>query len=286
MKKNSFAICIAALLICINCFAQTANKNNLKSSGYAPVNGQKIYYEVYGDGKPLLLLHGAYMTIDMNWAALIPELSKTRKVIAIEMQGHGHTPLGNRTYSFETLADDVVKVLGYLKVDSTDVVGYSFGGTVAYQLIIKNPKLVKKMIIISSTYKLLGWQKEARDAFQSMKVEFLSQTPLKTEYLKVAPDTSEWNAFVQKMIAFDHVDYNFGDAAISAIKSPVLLISGDNDGIDKPVLMDTYKRLGGCIFSDMTGLPKSKLAIIPGQGHVSLMMQTEHILPLLSAFLQ
>lgn len=284
MKTN---ICFTSLCLMICLYVNgLAQNNTLKSSGYAPVNGQKIYYEIYGEGKPLILLHGAYMTIGMNWGALIPELSKTRKVIALEMQGHGHTALGNRPYSYETMADDVAKTMSYLKVDSADVVGYSFGGTIAYQLIIKNPRLVKKMVIISSTYKLIGWQKECRDVFQSMKPEFLSNTPLKTEYVKVAPDSAEWNKFLEKMIAFDKQDYNFGDQSISAIKSPVLLISGDNDGIDKPILMDTYKRLGGCTFADMLGIPKSQLAIVPGQGHVSLMMQTDEMLRLISVFLK
>jgi pimeloyl-ACP methyl ester carboxylesterase len=284
MKTN---ICFTSLclMMCL-CFSSIAQNNNLKSSGYAPVNGQKIYYEIYGDGKPLVLLHGSFMTIGMNWGQLIPQLSKTYKVIALEMQGHGHTALGNRPLSLENFADDIAKTMSYLKIDSTDIVGYSFGGTLAYQLAIKNPKLVKRMIIISSTYKFMGWQKECRDAIQSMKPEFLNNTPLRTEYVKVAPDSTEWTRFLEKMIAFDKQDYNLGDQNISNIKSPVLLISGDNDGVDKPILMDTYKRLGGCVFADMLGIPKSQLAIVPGQGHVSLMMQTDELLKLISHFLK
>src|SRR3954465_6826411 len=88
------------------------------ASGYAPVNGIKVYYEVYGEGRPIVLLHGAFMTIGMNWGQLIPELSKTRKVIAIELQGHGHTPFSDRKLSRATLANDVEKVMDYLKIDS------------------------------------------------------------------------------------------------------------------------------------------------------------------------
>lgn len=284
MKTN---ICFTSLclMLCI-CLSSVAQNSTLKSSGYAPVNGQKIYYEIHGQGKPLILLHGAYVTIGMNWGQFIPELSKTHQVIALEMQGHGHTSLGNRPYSYEALADDVAKTMSYLKVDSADVVGYSFGGTIAYQLAIKNPQLVKKMIIISSTYKLMGWQKEVRDMLQNMKPGFLDGTPLKAEYVKVAPDSTEWKRFNEKMIALDKQDYNLGDQHISSIKLPVLLIAGDNDGIDKPVLMDTYKRLGGCGFADITGTPKSQLAILPGHGHVSLIMQTDELLRLISNFLK
>src|ERR1044072_459830 len=112
-----------------------SNGQQIKPTGsrYAPVNGSKVYYEVYGKGKPIILLHGAFMTIDMNWGQLIPELSKTRKVIAIELQGHGHTPFSERKLNYATLASDVEGVMDYLKIDSADVAGYSFGGAVAYQ---------------------------------------------------------------------------------------------------------------------------------------------------------
>src|ERR1700749_3430733 len=115
------------------------------ASGYAPVNGLKVYYEVYGEGRPIVLLHGAFYTIEMNWAQLIPELSKTRKVIAIEMQGHGHTPYSDRKLDFQTLASDVESVMNHLKIDSADVTGYSMGGSIAYQFAINYPKRVRKL---------------------------------------------------------------------------------------------------------------------------------------------
>jgi pimeloyl-ACP methyl ester carboxylesterase len=282
--KNYFKLIIATLSFL--CSVMIMRSTAQKSSGYAPVNGIKLYYEIHGEGKPLVLLHGAYMTIGMNWSELIPELSKTRKVIAFEMQGHGHTELSNRDYSFATMANDVAVVLKYLKIDSADIIGYSFGGTITYQLLIAHSHLVKKAVIISSTYRYDGWQKEVRDVLETMQPEFLSGTPLKTEYNKVAPDSLQWNNFLKKMIAFDNVHYNLGDDKIKQIKSPVLIISGDNDGIDKGILFDTYKKLGGGIFADMAGVPKSQLAIIPGQGHVSLMMQTKPILDLTKTFLQ
>ena len=101
----------ATLLIAILFIASSSSGQKIKpsSSGYAPVNGIKVYYEVYGEGRPLVLLHGAFYTIDMNWADLIPELSKSRKVIAIEMQGHGHSPFSERELSITTLASDVEK---------------------------------------------------------------------------------------------------------------------------------------------------------------------------------
>src|ERR1700720_2988388 len=143
------------LLIAIMFIGSSSSGQQIKpsNSGYAPVNGINVYYEVYGEGRPLVLLHGAFYTIQMNWGQLIPELSKTRKVIAIELQGHGHTPFSERKLDLATLASDVEGVMNHLKVESADVVGYSMGGYVAYQLAIQIPKRVTKLVIISSTYK-------------------------------------------------------------------------------------------------------------------------------------
>ena len=255
-------------------------------SGFAPVNGVKIYYEVYGEGKPLVLLHGAFMTIEANWAQLIPELSKTRKVIAIEMQGHGHSPYSDRKLDLVTLASDVEEVMNYLKVDSADVAGYSMGGSVAYQLIVQSPKRVKKLVIISSTYKSAGWLPVVTNGFKALKPEVLTNTPLKTVYDAVAPDKTKWTLFVQQMLAFVSTPFDMGDSNIAKITSPVLIISGDNDGLDKIELAKTYQLLGGGVSADMGPMPKSHLAIVPSQGHVSLMMQTSTILAYMTAFLK
>jgi len=267
-------------------FQSNAQQANPADRGYVPVNGIKVYYEVYGEGKPLVLLHGAFMTIQMNWGQLIPELSKTRKVIAIELQGHGHTPFSDRKLDFPTLASDVEGVMNYLKVDSADIVGYSMGGSVAYQLTIQSPKRVRKLVIISSTYKSNGWRPEVTNAFKGFKPEFFANSPMKAAYDAVAPDTTKWTKFLEQMIAFVGEPFNMGDSNIAKITSPVLLISGDNDGLDKIELMKTYQLLGGGVSADMGAMPKSHLAIVPSQSHVSLMMQTKTILGYLDGFLK
>ena len=255
-------------------------------SGYAPVNGIKVYYEVYGEGRPIVLLHGAFYTIEMNWGELIPELSKTRKVIAIELQGHGHTPFSDRKLDIATLASDVEGVMNYLKVDSADITGYSMGGSVAYQFAVQFPKRLRKLVIISSTYKSSGWLPVINSAFENFKPEFFDNTPLKTGYDAVAPDKTKWIKFVEQMIAFAGAPFDVGDANIAKLVSPVLLISGDNDGLDKIELMKTYQLLGGGIAAGLAPMPKSQLAIVPSQGHVSLMMQTKTILGYLDGFLK
>lgn len=280
---------IKLLLIAIIMSATApSNAQQIKptSSGYAPANGTKVYYEVYGEGKPIVLLHGAYYTIEMNWGQLIPELAKTRKVIALELQGHGHTPFSDRKLSRATLASDVEQVMDYLKIDSADVVGYSFGGQVAYQFAIQSPKRLRKLVIISSVYKTEGWVSEITDVFKTMKPEFFANTPMHAAYDAVAPDKTKWTKFVEQMIASSGEPFNLGDDNIAKITAPVLIISGDNDGMDKVELAKTYKLLGGGVAAGMQPMPKSHLAIVPNQGHVSLMMQTKTIFDYLDSFLQ
>ena len=255
-------------------------------SGYAPVNGIKVYYEVYGEGTPLILLHGAFYTIEMNWAELIPGLAKTRKVIAIEMQGHGHTPYSDRELSITTLANDVEKVMDYLKIDSADVAGYSMGGSVAYQFAVQSPKRLRKLVIISSTYKTDGWLSVVNTGFDNFKPEIFDNTPLKTGYDAVVPDKTKWRKFLAQMFSFAKVPFNVGDSNIVKITAPVLIISGDNDGLDKIELAKTYQLLGGGVSADLSSMPKSQLAIVPSKGHVSLMMDTKTILGYLNDFLK
>ena len=275
------------LLIAMMFAAFPSNGQQVKpsNSGYAPVNGIKVYYEVYGEGSPIVLLHGAFYTIDMNWSQLIPALSKTRKVIAIEMQGHGHTPFSDRKLSLTDLASDVEGVMDYLKIDSADVAGFSMGGSVAYQFAVQSPKRLRKLVIISSTYKTSGWLPVVNSGFKNFKPELFDNTPIKAAYDAVAPDKTKWRKFLQQMFSFAAEPFNVGDSNISKIAAPVLIISGDNDGLDKVELMKTYQLLGGGVSADLQPMPASQLAIVPSQGHVSLMMQTTTILNYLDGFL-
>lgn len=285
LKSNHFLklLMIAIVMLGAEVYGQ---KIKPSESGYAPVNGIKVYYEVYGEGQPVVLLHGAFMTIDMNWGQLIPELSKNRKVIAVELQGHGHTPFSERKLSHTALAGDVAGVMDYLKIDKADVVGYSFGGAIAYQFAIQSPRKLNKLVIISAAYKSAGWIPEVSSAFKSMKPELFMNSPMHTAYDAVAPDKTKWTPFLEQMIATAGQPFDLGDANISKISAPVLIISGDNDGLDKTELAKTYKLLGGGISADLAPMPKSQLAIVPGQSHVSLMMQTDTILGYLNSFLK
>ena len=276
------------LMIAIHLLIATqlnGQQNKPGSSGYAPVNGIKVYYEIYGEGKPVILLHGAFFDIEMNWGQLIPGLSKSRKVIAIEFQGHGHTPYSDRKLDIVTLAKDVEGVMDYLKIDSADVAGFSMGGSIAYQFAVQSPARLRKLVIISSTYKTNGWLPVVNTAFDDFKPELFDNSPIKTAYDAVAPDKTKWHKFLAQMFAFAQEPFNVGDSNIEKITAPVLIISGDNDGTDKVELMKTYQLLGGGKSADLEPMPKSHLAIVPSQGHVSLMMETKTILDFLNNFL-
>ncbi|MBS1503354.1 MAG: alpha/beta hydrolase, partial [Bacteroidetes bacterium] len=268
--------------------AMQSNGQQLKptANGLAPVNGIKVYYEVYGEGRPIVLLHGAFMDIQGNWGQLIPELAKTRKVIAIDMQGHGRTPYSDRKMTFPNLAADVKGLMDYLHVDSADVVGYSMGGEVAYQFAINYPARLRKLVIISSTYKSSGWLPQVTDAFKHFTPAVFANSPMHTAYDAVAPDKANWDKFIAQMLAFASTPFDMGDDNVAKIKAPVLIIAGDNDGLDKVELAKTYQLLGGGVSADMQPMPKSHLAIVPSQSHVSLMMQTQTILGYLDGFLK
>jgi pimeloyl-ACP methyl ester carboxylesterase len=280
--KNALTIFIATFLA-IPSIAQNIKPS---SKGFAQGKDTKIYYEVYGQGKPLVLLHGAFYTIHMNWDALLPELAKTHKVIALEFQGHGHSPYSERTMTMQNFTDDVLAVMDHLKIDSADVAGYSMGGSVAYQFAVQHPKSLRRLVIISSTYKNSGWIPAVNTGFKDFKPEIFDNTPLQTGYNAVAPDKTKWHPFLKQMFVFADEPFDVGDSNIAKITAPVLIISGDNDGLDKVELAKTYQLLGGGVSADLSPMPKSRLAIVPGQSHVNLMMQTKIIARYMNEFLK
>src|SRR5216110_381620 len=171
------------------------------TTGYAPVNGVKMYYEVHGSGEPVVLLHGAFMTITNNWTGWIGELSKTRKVIAVEMQGHGRTADIPRDITYENLADDVAALLEQLKIPRADLIGYSMGGAVAMQCAIRHPDKVRKVVVISSTFRRDGMVKEALDALPKLTAADFKGSTLDTEYAKLSPTPNDFAKLVKRMVA-------------------------------------------------------------------------------------
>ncbi|KAA0227496.1 alpha/beta hydrolase [candidate division KSB1 bacterium] len=255
------------------------------TTGYASVNGLKMYYEIHGNGDPVVLLHGAFMTISLNWTEWIGELSKTRKVIAIEMQGHGRTADIKRDFSDENLADDVAALLDHLKIPSADLIGYSMGGGVAMQCAIRHPEKVRKVVSISAVFRHDGWVKEGLDAFPQITAEAFKGSPLETEYKKLSPTPDEFPNFVKHVVASALKPYDFGADNLKATKAPMFFIHGDADGVRLDHIAEMYRLKGGEIHGDMRPHPESRLAILPNTTHVTLMNRMTTIVPMVNDFL-
>ena len=285
MKSHTLIFRIQQKIILLVIFSFLLTQAFSQKKGYATVNGLKMYYEVYGSGKPLVLLHGAFNTINMAFGMLIPELSKNRQVIAVEMQGHGRTADIDRPFSFQSMAEDVAALLKYLKVDSADIFGYSMGGGIAWQLAIRHPQLVRKLVIASSVYKYEGWTPETRAILPILAPEMFEGTPLKTEYDSLAPDPKHWPQFVNKMKQFVTTSYDFGAEKIRSIKSPTLIITGDGDGVLPEHAVEMFRLRRGGYMIDFGPAPNTQLAIFPGTSHISVMMQTDWLLSMITPFL-
>lgn len=258
-------------------------------TGYAPVNGLKMYYEIHesvgGSGEPVVLLHGAFMAISGDWNDWISELSKTRKVIAIEMQGHGRTADIKRDITSENLADDVAGLLDYLKIERADIIGYSLGGGVAMQCAIRHPAKVRKVVSISAPFRRDGWVKEGVDALSSLTAEVFKGSPMEAEYKKLSPTPNEFPAFVKHVVAMVSKPYDFGADKFKATKAPMFFIHGDADGVRLDHIAEMYRLKGGDLHGDMRPHPESRLAILPDTTHVTLMNRMTTIVPMVNDFL-
>ena len=262
-----------------------ASAQQTPTTGHAPVNGLEMYYEVHGSGEPVVLLHGAFMSITNNWTGWIGELSKTRKVIAVEMQGHGRTADIKRDFSYENLADDVAALLDHLKIPSADLIGYSMGGGVAMQCAIRHPEKVHKVVSISAVFRDDGWVKEARDGLPKITAEAFKGSPIEAEYKKLSPTPNEFPDFVKHVVAMASKPYDIGADKLKATKAPMFFIHGDADGVRLDHIAEMFRLKGGEVHGDMRPRSASRLAILPDTTHVTLMVRMPVIVPMVNDFL-
>src|SRR5580765_4888853 len=263
MRKTAF------LLMTLVATAVSAQQK--PTTGYAPVNGVNMYYEVHGGGEPVVLLHGAFMTITNNWDGWIGELAKTRKVIAIEMQGHGRTADVPRDITYENLADDVAALLDYLKIPRADIIGYSMGGGVAMQCAIRHPDKVRKVVVISSTFRRDDMIKEAADSIPKLTAEDFKGSPIETEYKKLSPTPDGFPKFVKRLLAMASKGHDMGADKLKATTAPMFFIHGDADGIRLEHVAEMFRLKGGEVHGAMQPRSASWLPILPDTTHVTLM---------------
>lgn len=287
-QTNAFGRCSAmrnAAFLLMTLVTAVVLAQQSPTTGYAPVNGLKMYYEIHGSGEPVVLLHGAFMTITNNWSGWIDELAKTRKVIAVELQGHGRTADVNRDMTSENLADDVAALLGYLKIPRADVIGYSMGGTVAMQCAIRHPDCVRKVVVISSSFRRDGMVKEGLDAISNLSAEAFKGSPLEVEYKKLSPTPDDFPNFVKHVLAANSKGDDLDADKLKNTAAPMFFIFGDADGIRLEHVAELFRLKGGGTHGDLGPRSTSRLAVLPNTTHVTLMQRMAIIVPMVNDFL-
>lgn len=298
MKKHIFSSLLSAIIILATACQPKEEQNNAMTAndtttnkkikpgdtGYAEVNGLKMYYEVYGSGKPLVLLHGSFMNIPMNWTEFIPLLAKDRKVIVAEMQAHGRTKDIARQFSYESMADDVSGLLKHLKIDSADILGYSMGGGIAFQFAVRHPEQLRRLVILSGTYSHDGWWPDVEASFSTFTADMFKGTPIQQQYEQFGNDPAKFPDYIKKVMSIDVKSYDWSKE-VKNIKAPIFMAIGDADGVRYEHALELFKAKGGGKMGDIHGMPKARLAIVPGTTHIGMMQKTNLLIPMITDFL-
>jgi pimeloyl-ACP methyl ester carboxylesterase len=256
-----------------------------EGGNYASVNGLDMYYEIHGAGQPLVLLHGAFSAIGTSFGNVLPELAKTRRVIAFEMQAHGRTADIDRPLSMEQMADDTAAALQQLGIENADFFGFSMGAGIALQVAIRHPEMVRKLVLASVTYKLDGVHPGLIEGLAEMKPEMMFGSPWHEEYMRIAPRPEDFATLFTKKAQMDREERDLPAETIEAIKSPTLLIIGDSDIVRPEHAVEMFRLLGGGVVGDLAGLPNSQLAILPGTTHATLVERADWLVSMITAFL-
>ena len=277
LKPITRALSIIAVLAApTTVFAQSQGGNTMSDaieSGYAPVDGTELYYEIHGTGAPLVMLHGGVNPSEM-FGAPRAEMAKSFKVIAIHARGHGLSKDTDAPWSFAQDADDVAAVMKDLKIEKASVMGYSFGGGIALQFAIRHPEMLDKLVVISTAYATSGEYPEIKAAFEQMPAlaEAIGGNIAKSPLAQMYPDR-DWAKVMRKTGELNQQDYDWS-AGVKAIKAPTLLMFADADSIRPEHIAEFYKLLGGGQRdAGMDGSLRSpnRLAIIPGATHYNIM---------------
>lgn len=238
---------------------------------YAPVNGLDLYYETFGEGTPLILLHGGFGAIEM-FGPILPQLAAGRQVIGVDLQAHGRTADTDRPLRIELMADDIAALIRHLNLGQADVMGYSMGGAVALQTAIRHPQVVRKLVVVSMPCRRSGWYPEVVEAMLQMgpeAAEPMKQSPVYQLYAAIAPRVEDWPRLVGKMADQLRQDYDWTQD-MAGIQAPTLLVSGDADGFPPQHAAEMFQLLGGGQRDggwDGSDMSASQLAILPGTTH-------------------
>lgn len=241
---------------------------------YAEVNGIRLYYEIHGAGRPLVLLHGGLGAIEM-FGPNLPALAKGRQVIAVDLQGHGRTADIDRPINVELMAGDIAGLIRHLKLERADVMGYSLGGGVALQLGIQHPELVDRLVLVSTVFRRSGYYPDIlrqQGQVTAAAAEALKPTPMYQLYSRIAPRVEDWPRLLDKLGQAMQRDFDYSEE-IRRITAPTLVVAGDADIFPPSHAVELFGLLGGGQRDpgwDGSGRPKSQLAILPGLTHYNI----------------
>jgi pimeloyl-ACP methyl ester carboxylesterase len=239
---------------------------------YAPVNGLQLYYEIHGGGKPLVLLHGGLLTIDLNFGPVLEPLAASRQVIAVELQGHGHTADTGRPMTIQALAGDVVALLDHLGVDQADLFGFSLGGLVAYAVALGAPSRVGKLIAASAdAHRPPG--RESVPVGEDRLPTPADFQAMRDAYQAVAPDPGHFGELAARTAALVH-EFPGWTGELRSLRVPTLLIFGDRDFSPLPDVVELFGLL-----------PDAQLAVLPGTTHAGLTRRPAQVLAAITPFL-
>jgi pimeloyl-ACP methyl ester carboxylesterase len=244
------------------------------TSRLAKVNGIELAYQIFGKGEPLILLHGGFGSVEM-FGPNVDLLAAGHQVIGVDLQSHGRSPASDRPMRFETMGDDIAALVQSLGLKDTAIVGFSLGGAVGLRTAIQHPGAVKRLILVSTVFKRDGWYPEMRagmDAMGPETAQFLMQSPMYEAYKQNAPRVEDWPVLVRQVAGLMKVDYDWS-SEIAGLQMPVMIVSGDADGMPPSHAVAFFELLGGGKRDagwDGSGMTHHRLAILPGVTHYNM----------------
>ena len=259
----------AVFVMAVTAAAQEPSKPD--SSGYVAANGVKYWFEIHGKGEPILLLHGGLGSTGM-FGPNLSKLAENRRVIGVDLQGHGRTELGNRKIDLVDIGNDLAVIIGALGLKQVDVVGYSFGGGAAFRLAVQHPALVRRLVIASAPYAQNGFFPEMlpqQAAVGAAQADLLKETPMYKSYVAIAPRPQDFPKLLDAMGAYMRQPYDWSED-VKKLTMPVLLVFGDSDMIRPEHIVSFYHLLGGGLKDagwQRENMSKNRLAILPDLTH-------------------